>query len=271
MSAPRRPGDLLAPGYVVDSHLSRGNLLDVYAVWSSERDCLCIAKVLCPDSRGDASAHESLQDEGRLLTTLAHPHLVHGYVLLDDPVSGPIVVLETLTGATLSRLIESDFKTGMATGDVAQLGRQLCSGLHYLHDHDRLHLDLKPSNIVCSDGRAILIDLSLARPPGVCAAGNGTAEYMAPEQVAGGRTSAATDVWGLGGVLFRALTGRRPFPRSTADREPDHRPDFTALDQTEPHLSELVTACLSVQPSERPTLDGLRKVLNGLVLADSRS
>lgn len=265
MNAPRCRGDLLAPGYAVDSHLSRGNLLDVYAVWSSERDCLCIAKVLRPDRRGDAPARESLQDEGRLLTTLSHPHLVHGYALLDDPVNGPMVVLETLTGATLSRLIESDFATGMATGDVAQLGRQLCSGLHYLHGHDRLHLDLKPSNIVCSDGRAILLDLSLARPPGVCTAGNGTAEYMAPEQVAGGMTSAATDVWGLGGVLFRALTGQRPFPRTTAAREPDHRPDFTALGRTDPQLYELVTACLSAQPSERPTLDGLRKVLNGLV------
>lgn len=265
MSAPRCPGELLAPGYVIDSHLSRGNLLDVYAVWSNERDCLCIAKVLRPDHRDDRSARGSLEDEGLLLTTLSHPHLVRGYALLDDPATGPVVVMETLTGATLSRLIAADFPSGMETDDVAQLGRQLCSALHHLHGHDRLHLDLKPSNIVCSGGRAILLDLSLARPPGACTAGNGTAEYMAPEQVAGGIASAATDVWGLGGVLFRALTGRRPFPRTTAAREPDHRPDFTALDRTDPQLHELVTACLSAQPSERPTLDGLRKLLNGLV------
>lgn len=265
MNTPRRPGDLLAPGYVVDSHLSRGNLLDVYAVRSSERDCLCIAKVLRPDHRDDRSARSSLEDEGGLLTVLSHPHLVRGYALLDDAVTGPVVVMETLTGATLSRLIGSDFPAGMNSGDVVLLGRQLCSALYYLHGYGRLHLDLKPSNIVCSDGRAILLDLSLARPPGSCAAGNGTAEYMAPEQVVGGKMSAATDVWGLGGVLFRASTGRRPFPRTTAAREPDNRPDFTALSRTDPQLQELVIACLSTQPSVRPTLDGLRKVLNGLV------
>lgn len=262
MSDPRRPGDLLVPGYVVDAHLSRGNLLDVYAVWSSERDCLCIAKVLRPDKLGDRPARESLEAEGQLLTTLTHPHLVRGYALLDDAVNGPIVVMETLTGATLSRLIESDFPAGMDTGDVAMLGRQLCSVLHYLHAHDRLHLDLKPSNIVCSGGKAILLDLSLARPPGPCPGGSGTAEYMAPEQIAGGTASAATDVWGLGGVLFRALTGRRPFPRTTAERQPDHQADFSALDHVDPHLRSVVRGCLSAEPDDRPALkqcaDGIR-------------
>ncbi|WP_114905792.1 protein kinase domain-containing protein [Ornithinimicrobium murale] len=80
------------------------------------------------------------------------------------------------------------------------------------------HLDLKPSNIVAQAGKATLLDLSLAQAPGPCPAGMGTTEYMAPEQVAGDRVDTPTDVWGLAGVLYRAATGRRPFPASEHGR-----------------------------------------------------
>lgn len=260
-NTPRLPGAEIAPGYVVGEHLSRGNTLDVYALWSSERDCLCIAKMLRPDKIGDADAGAKLRHEGRLLMELSHPHLVRGYAVLDDVATGPVAVLETLPGATLSSLIESDFPTGMAAGDVALLGRQLCSVLHYLHGRGQLHLDLKPSNVVCWGGKAILLDLSLAQPPGPCTAGAGTGEYMAPEQVTGGVATAATDVWGLGGVLFRALTGRRPFPRTTAERRPDHQVDFSMLDHVDLQLRDVVISCLSADPGDRPRLERIRTTL----------
>lgn len=57
----------------------------------------------------------------------------------------------------------------------------------------------------------------------------GTAEYMAPEQVTGGVVDPATDVWGLGGVLYRAMTGRRPFPRTDRPRAPGDRIDLAAI------------------------------------------
>ena len=99
--------------------------------------------------------------EGELLATLAHPHLVRGYELVSAPRLA--VVMETLTGATLAALIE-DPRLGVV--DTALLGRQLVSVLGYLHRRGWVHLDVKPANVVVQAGRAVLIDLGLASPPG---------------------------------------------------------------------------------------------------------
>ena len=76
----------LAPGYAVLAHLSRTRRLDTYEVWSLERACSCVAKVLRPDRRDDDRARAALIAEGELLCSLAHPHLVRGYEVLEGPV-----------------------------------------------------------------------------------------------------------------------------------------------------------------------------------------
>lgn len=264
-------GQEIAPGYRIVEHLSRGNELDVYAAWSVERDCSCIVKLLRPDRLHDARSGERLVREGDLLTELCHPHLVRGYEMSDAHSGvGPVCVMETLTGATLSWLIETEHPDGLDPADVALLGLHLCSVLRYLHGRGILHLDLKPSNVVAQTGKATLIDLSLAQKAGPCAAGRGTAEYMAPEQVAGDWVDTPTDVWGLAGVLYRAATGRRPFPqtdqgRTVADRvdlEPLHRPG------QHPMLSELVAAGFAQDPQHRPTLADVRQALLTALPAD---
>jgi serine/threonine protein kinase len=260
-----QPGEALAPGYTVEEHLSRGESYDVYSVWSAARDCLCIAKVLRPDHRGEKTKRERLSQEGRYLTGFSHPHIVRGYELIAEaPDTGPIVVTETLTGATLSRLIQDSPLPGLNPGDAAQLGRQLCAALHYLHRHGLVHRDLKPSNIICVAGRAVVLDIDLARPPGPCRAGAGTIHYMAPEQLTDEAVGYSADIWGLGGVLYRALTGHRPFPGTKDERANTHTADLTRLNQADitHELQQLVADCLTVTPGGRPGLDAVRQVLD---------
>jgi serine/threonine protein kinase len=121
------------------------------------------------------------------------------------------VVLETLTGATLARLIEDRRWRRLTLRDAGVLGQQLCAAVAYLHAQGTLHLDLKPANVIAEAGRAKVIDLSLARPPGRGRPGAGTRDYLAPEQATGAALTAATDVWGLGALLYDVLTGRPPF------------------------------------------------------------
>ena len=208
VGAPYLPaGALLAAGCTVNSHLHRGQDLDVYEVWSEERDCICVAKVLRPDRVCRPTARVRLRREGRLLTRLSHPHIVRAYAMIERP--APMVILEVLGGATLESIIQRQGRLPLAA--IGHLGQHLCSAVGYLHRNRVLHLDLKPSNIVCECGRAKIIDLSIARRPGRGKPGVGSPPYMAPEQIRGAFLDEPTDVWGIGMVLHEAASGRRPF------------------------------------------------------------
>ncbi len=204
-----------------------------------------------------------------------------------------MIVLETLGGQTLAHMIEEDERE-LAPAELAHLGLQLGSAIRYLHSRGYLHLDLKPSNVVADAGRAKVIDLSLARPPGPSPAGIGTWRYLAPEQARGEELGPAADVWGIGVVLFEAAAGTPAFddPDEPADDEPsatgsdswasfedspswasddrEHR-DYPQLRQTAvpvrslrelpASLGHLIDACLSPDPDDRPPL---QEVLAGL-------
>src|ERR1700694_4024289 len=173
---PLAQGARLAEGYEVIAHLRRGSVLDVYDVWSAERSCRCVAKVLRPDRTDEAHARNRLRLEGRLLLRLSHPHFVRAYELLREPALA--LILETLSGATLSYLLATHQR--VPPRDLAVLGKQLASALGYLHGHGYLHLDLKPGHVVAQAGVAKLFDLSIARRPGRGHAGAGTGQYLSP-------------------------------------------------------------------------------------------
>jgi eukaryotic-like serine/threonine-protein kinase len=265
---PLSPATVIAPGYEVIAHLSRGRRLDVYDAWDRRRGTRSVIKALRPERLDDPDARESLLEEGRLLQRLSHPHLVRGYETLTAP--EPLVILETLGGQTLAHMIDAEGR--LSAADAAQLGLQLGSAVRYLHANGVLHLDLKPSNIVAEAGRAKLIDLSIARPPGPARAGIGTPLYMAPEQVAGGELGQAADVWGIGAVLFEAIVGEAPFDQTTDGTDEASSAGSSSLDsytgpwpQLErpaarvdelagaPHaLADVIAASLEPAPEDRP-------------------
>lgn len=155
-------GEAIAPGYTVTEHLHRSQYLDVYDVWSDERACSCVAKVMRPDRADDRESRASLSREGRLLKRLTHPHIVRAYERFEYP--QPVLILETLIGDSLEYMIAEHGRLGLR--DIGLMGTQLCSAMHYLHRHGFLHLDLKPANILAVNGIVKVIDFSIARPPG---------------------------------------------------------------------------------------------------------
>jgi eukaryotic-like serine/threonine-protein kinase len=256
-------GRALCRGYRALRLLRRGHALDVYDAWSEERGCRCIAKAVRSDLLRDREARLSLFLEGRLLLRLSHPHLVRAYELVRGP--RPTLVLETLTGATLSRLI-SDHPRGLPARDVLFLGVHLASALGYLHTTGYLHLDVKPSNVVSQAGTAKLIDLSLADRVGRRLRGVGTRGYMSPEQIEGRALTPATDVWGLGCVLYEAARGRPAFPDARQRRPGWIWPGpLSGSHRLPPAAAAIIDACLHPDPAARPSLHDLSETIRAVV------
>ncbi|MFJ9864974.1 serine/threonine-protein kinase [Streptomyces sp. NPDC101165] len=271
---PLAPGARPAPGYEVLEHLTRTGWLDVYDAWSEARACRCVIKTVRPDRLGEDRLRARLLREGRWLCAFSHPHLVRAYETFESP--EPLVVLETLTGETLSHLI-GRLPRRPAAADVALLGVQLCSAVHYLHGQGLLHLDLKPSNVVVDCGHAKVLDLSVARPPGGAPAGLGTFGYLAPEQARGGPLTAAADVWGIGITLYELACGDRPFAGGAVDescegQRADHcpqlersAPPITSRRRLPAALAAVVDGCLRADPTSRPTVGELAAALDAAV------
>ena len=255
-------GTEIVPGYIALGHIRRGNQLDVYSAWSTERACPCVIKTPRDDRLGDRSTVRALLREGWMLDRFTHPHIVRAYEVVERP--RPAVVMETLTGETVDHLVQ-DGGGPLEDHEAAHLGLQLGSAVRFLHLHQYLHLDLKPSNVIAQSGTAKLIDLNLARPPGNAHAGIGTWCYMAPEQARGGELTAAADVWGLGAVLFEAVTSEAPF--DDEGYEDDDEDVYPQLDRRAPLLTErlgvpsgvaaLVDACLEPDAARRPSMQAL--------------
>jgi len=159
---------------------------------------------------------------------LGRLHSDHAPRLLDyiiDPVYGPVLVTELVEGESLALAM----KTRLSIEQALDLGIELASGLVDLHEASVVHRDLKPSNVILrpmADGRtrAVMIDFGVGRLvhepddglelADITHGDNvvGTLEYMAPEQIVScGQVKPAADLYALGALLFRAVTGAPVF------------------------------------------------------------
>jgi len=280
---PHTVGSSLGSGYEVVGLIDRGSKHEVYDVWSKDRRCRCVVKTVAGEPPYDPGTARRLLLEGRLLRRMTHPHLVRAYEVIRDP--RPLVILETLTGESLSHAI--DRLGRLPLGDVGILGLQLCSATAYLHGQGWLHLDLKPSNIVSASGTAKVLDLGLARHPGRARSALGTRGYLSPEQSRGGRLSPASDVWGIGVVMFEAATGTLPYenapdPPATSDADISFEtedpiqplveapPSIRTRRRTPRAFAEIVDRCLAFDPAERPSVRQLADELAGITGIDPR-
>lgn len=265
LSEPLAAGTPLAPGFAVVDHLHRTSVYDVYDAWSDERACRCVAKLLNPDRAGRERDRRGLLREGRLLERLSHPHIVRVYETIQQP--QPVLILETLPGATLGWLIKE--RERLRSADLVLLGLHLASALHYLHGQGYLHLDLKPSNIIVHAGLAKVIDFSIARPIGESHRGVGTRQYLSPEQARGDPLTPAADVWGIGAVLFEAATGRPPFKAyddGRAYEQLERRAEPVRSQRRLPApLAAAIDSCLDPNPACRPAVDELLQNMSRLV------
>jgi tetratricopeptide (TPR) repeat protein/predicted Ser/Thr protein kinase len=218
--------------YEILDPIASGGMGFVYAAHDPDLDRRVALKVLHPDRRRDAFAHERLIKEARALARLDHPNIVPVHDALNH--DGELVmVMELVTGETLESWQTAEPRSWR---EVVDAYLQAGAGLAAAHGLDIIHRDFKPSNaIMGADGRVRVLDFGLARfvgeasEPGTAGAPRaglwatasgailGTPGYAAPEQLAGERVTAASDQFSFCVALHRALEGVAPFRGTTAD------------------------------------------------------
>ncbi|MEU6626343.1 PQQ-binding-like beta-propeller repeat protein [Streptomyces litmocidini] len=192
----------------------------------------------------------------------------HGAAVVDaDPLAEtPWLATEYVLGPPLDDAVALGGPLPEPT--VRALGAALAGALAQLHSSDVVHRDLKPSNVLVTAYGPKIIDFGIARAVGDdhltrTGAAAGTPAFMSPEQASGEEHTAAGDVFALAGVLVFAATGHGPFgtgsPADLLYRVRYAEPDLTGVPEA---LVPLLTACLSKDPSSRPTTAALTEHLH---------
>jgi len=174
-------------------------------------------KILDDRAAADGTLRRLFVKEGRALATLSHPNIVAVYDV--GEVDGrPYIVMELVDGVSLKERIGRGGPLPVA--DAVRLLGQIAAGLAAAHARGIVHADLKPSNILLDrSDDAKICDFGVARTPKEDADTPqlyATAMYVAPERVEGRPATVASDVYGLGLVLYEMLVGRPPFTSTNA-------------------------------------------------------
>ncbi|HWM14482.1 MAG TPA: serine/threonine-protein kinase [Gaiellaceae bacterium] len=252
----------LAEGrYLLARELGRGGMATVHLARDSELDRPVAVKVLAGHLSGDEDLRERFVREARMAAGLSHPNVVQVFDAGEED-GRLFIVMEYVPGVTLADELGRVGK--LAPAPAVELALQVCAGLEHAHETGLVHRDVKPGNLLLrEDGVLKITDFGIARAveaTQLTQVGSvlGTAAYLSPEQAAGERVTAATDIYGLGVVLYEFLTGRTPFViESLTDLLAKHRESaVTPVRELEPAVPEALEAavmkCLARNPDYRP-------------------
>jgi eukaryotic-like serine/threonine-protein kinase len=250
------PSGVLGSRYRLERQLSSTQMAEVWLAHDPVLERRVVVKLLAPEAD-----RQRFEREARAVAALAHPNIVQLYDYGNEG-GRPYMVLEYVPGGTLTdRLLDGEHLPDAQTRAIAT---GIAAGLAQAHTQGVVHRDLKPGNVLFdAEDRAKIADFGIARVHGIDTLTEdgtilGTAAYMSPEQVAGEPTTAASDVYAFGILLYRMLTGRLPFDAENAldlaamQRDVEARPVRSIRPDAPADLAALATAALAKRPSARP-------------------
>ncbi len=267
-------GDRLGGRFEIERLAASGGIGTVYRALDADRGVAVAVKILRSAAREQV---ERFTREVRALADLEHPSIARYVTHGITPEGQPFVVLEWLEGELLARRLA---RGDLSVSETLRLGKRVAAALAFAHGRGVVHRDINPNTLLLVDNmldQTKITDFGLAPygEPVTTLSGTilGTPGFMAPEQARGGlEIDARADVFALGSVLFKALTGRAPFEGESvvavlakvlfeqAPRARRLRPDVPR------DLDALLTRMMAREPADRPA-DG-RAVLRELEAID---
>ncbi|MGB6686599.1 MAG: protein kinase [Terracidiphilus sp.] len=265
--------------YEIERRLGQGGSGVVYLANDTLLQRPVVLKILRTGLMSAQQMRTTVLREARLASAIEHPNVCAIYEVGESGDEG-FIVMQYVPGQSLDHLIAR----GPASLQlVLSVGIQIADGLQAAHALGIFHRDLKPQNVMLTDGGLVkILDFGLARrllpeeatfdpsKPGLAkdasvaatyTARGGTIRYMAPEQFVTGHSSVQSDVWALGVILYELVSGRHPFARPDAEDFQAIRAiqysDPTDLSEIVPEvpveLKSVIATCLEKNPATRYT------------------
>lgn len=265
-------GDIVLQKYEILSFIASGGGGRVYKAHDNFRDLDVAIKVLLVD-QNDQKAHVRFQSEARTASKLCHPNIatIYDFGLFHDK---PVLIMEYIDGQSLHDMLTHGEALDLNT--FKEIFLQVATAVNHAHKSKIVHRDLKPANIVVSktsDGKLKpkILDFGIAKSLSADEDGGkltmtgaivGSPLYMSPEQASGRAVTLESDLYSLGAIMFRSLTGTPPIQGSTAMEtimlvSSSSPPSISKLvDEGElpKNLCDLIDDLLSTDPSQRPSL-----------------
>jgi serine/threonine-protein kinase len=270
-------GKTIAGRYLIEGLLGEGGMARVYGARHKIVDRPCAVKVMNTMFATDNTVRERFRREAKSAQTIAHPNVIEIFDQGETEEGTPYIVMELLTGQTLSALIDAG---ALSPARAVPIMIQVARGVARAHDLGVVHRDLKPDNIYVSrrdDGSDLvkILDFGIARSrtdTRLTTAGElfGTPQYLAPERISSGEAGPSVDLYALGVIFFEMLTAKLPFEASDAPtflvmHLKDTPKSPRTIDRRIPEkLDALILQLLEKDPRARPV--DARRVEHDLVV-----
>jgi hypothetical protein len=268
LAPPEADGELGRLGkYRILKVLGHGGMGVVFLAEDPKLKRMVALKAMLPALAASATAGQRFLREAQAMAAVEHDHIVRIYQV-DEERSVPFLAMELLKGEPLDKRLKREGKLPLP--EAVRIGREIAEALAVAHATGLIHRDVKPANVWLEApcGRVKILDFGLARAAsqegGLTQQGAiiGTPAYMSPELTRGEIVDARSDLFSLGVVLYRMLTGQQPFQGKDAvstllavasDTPP---PPARRNPATPQKLSDLVMRLLEKDPQRRPASAG---------------
>ena len=219
MANPRK-ARIIGDRYQLGRVIGRGGMATIHEAMDLRLERPVAVKLLRPEVARDADLADRFRREALAATVLRHPNIV---ACLDTGTDDgqPFLVMDLVDGEDLAARLKRSGRLAPVT--AARIALDVARALGVAHVRGIVHRDVKPGNILlAADGRAMVTDFGIARLAADAEAATpgttlGSVHYFSPEQARGATTTPASDIYGLGLVLYEALTGERAFSGDSTD------------------------------------------------------